>query len=318
MPWLEMSRDPEGRPAGWDVGECLWSPRRKDGGQRWGFWETMRSVLPGDVVFHLCGDSSSAAFGGHSVAKTGCIPIEEGPDGPAQLYRVELEGFTKFSPTVPLRPVFAKHNQQLREYFTRNRSRQTDKERLFYVVQSKRLQCLNGAYLSYLGDELLELLFGIHVTHAPAGVSAVAATANTRSQMGPAAERVGQEEFSDNVRTNWNKRCCFPGCDISDSRFLVGSHIARWADAPELRGNTSNGLCLCLVHDKAFELGAFTFDSQLRVVLGVKEPAEAWVRTILSAAAGQQLPTSQHPPSREALSKHWSRHGYKFDRTDKS
>lgn len=312
MPWLEMSRDPEHRPAGWAVGECLWSPRRKDGGQRWGFWETMGSVLPGDVVFHLCGNSSSAAFWGHSVAKTGCISIEEGPDGPAQLYRVELEGFSRFSPTIPLRPVFKKCDAQLRDYFARNRSRRKDKERLFYVVQSKRLQCLNGAYLSYLSDQLLELLFEIRVTHTKAGPQAVAATAGTGTQLGVAAQRVGQEEFSDNVRDNWNNRCCFPGCDISDPRFLVGAHIARWSDAPELRGNTNNGLCLCLVHDKAFEVGAFTFDTQLRVVLGVKEPAGAWVRTILDSAAGKQLPAAQHPPAVEALSKHWSRHGYKF------
>ena len=37
----------------------------------------------------------------------------------------------------------------------------------------------------------------------------------------------------------------------------MGAHIARWADAPELRGKLENGLCLCLMNYKAFEVGMF-------------------------------------------------------------
>jgi hypothetical protein len=272
----------------------------------------MRSVLPGDVVFHLCGDSSKAAFWGHSVASSGCALIEEGPDGASSLYRVELEGFAPFSPTLPLKPILARQDAMLRTYFARNEARKIDKERLFFVRQSQRLQCLNGAYLSYLSDELLQIFFDIHVTHGASGIKAIAESTGTGAQLAEAAKRVGQQAFSRNVRENWKYRCCFPGCDVSDSRFLVGSHIARWSDAPDLRGNTSNGLCLCLVHDKAFEMGAFTLDAQLRVVLGVKEPTGAWVRRILDSATGKQLSSAQHAPSIEALAKHWAKHGYRF------
>lgn len=62
--------------------------------------------------------------------------------------------------------------------------------------------------------------------------------------------RVGHARFSTNVKNNYNNRCCFPECRISDSDFLVASYIARWADNREKRGDTSNALCLCPIHDK--------------------------------------------------------------------
>lgn len=164
MPWLEMSRHPNSRPAGWRVGECLWSPRQNDLGRTWGFWETMKQVLPDDVVFHLCGDSSNAAFVGYSVATSGCAPIEFGPAGKAELYRVELKDYTQLMPTLSLKRVFTEKNQELRTYFEDNQGRKKDKERLFYVIQSNRLQCLNSACLSYVSDQLLAILFGLRVT----------------------------------------------------------------------------------------------------------------------------------------------------------
>lgn len=63
----------------------------------------------------------------------------------------------------------------------------------------------------------------------------------------------------------------FPDCDVSDPRFLIGSHIARWADNEKLRGNLGNGLCLCLIHDKAFEVGLYTRDEPLAVFVNPRE-----------------------------------------------
>lgn len=315
MPWLEMSRTPAARPAGWRVGECLWSPRKKAGGSTWGFWETMRQVLPDDVVFHLCGDSSKAAFVGYSVAASGAASIEYGPNGPEELYRVELKDYTPLTPSLRLKDLFSDKNEALRANFKSNQGLGRLKERLFYVIQNDRLQCLNGAYLSYINDGLLEILFGLRVLRAGAGSTdiSVEATVSTSCQLAMVAQRVGQQAFSRNVRENWKHRCCFPGCDVADDRFLVGAHIARWADSPDSRGSTSNGLCLCLVHDKAFEIGAFTVDSQLRVVLGAKEPSTSWVHKTLMPAAGQALLQAQVAPATSSLALHWARHGFKID-----
>ncbi len=71
----------------------------------------------------------------------------------------------------------------------------------------------------------------------------IAREARTSEQFRKVLTRVGQHEFSDLVQKNYGMQCCFPDCDVAERTFLRGSHIARWADAPELRGDVTNGLC---------------------------------------------------------------------------
>jgi hypothetical protein len=270
----------------------------------------MRDVQPGDVVFHLCGKSGKAAFTGFSIAASSCVRLDQSPYGPERLYRVDLREHQPFPEALPLSTVFSAHDKDLRNYFWKNRGAGAAKERLFYVVQDGRLQCLNGAYLSYLSDRLLDLLFSIQVTTTSGTSRAVAAATSTGTVLAEAAQRVGHQGFSRNVKANYANRCCFPGCTVDDSRFLIGAHIARWSDVPALRGETSNGLCLCLVHDKAFEVGAFTFNASQEVVLGGAELCGPWLSGTLASAAGQRIRAVAIPPSFEALSHHWHAHGF--------
>jgi putative restriction endonuclease len=277
------------------MGECLWSPRENQIGRSWAFWETMKSVQPGDVVFHLCGRWPKTVFTGFSTASSPCIWLEEGPDGAAPLYRVELANFKALDAPLLLKAVFEAHEEELRKYFGQNDSK-ADKERLFYVIQSGRLQCLNGAYLSYLSDTLLSLIFGVQRSTTPNKSESVAPSTGTGSALTEAARRLGHYGFSQNVRKNFSYRCCFPGCSVNDARFLVGAHIARWADHPHLRGETSNGLCLCLHHDKAFEIGVFTFDHLHRVVLRLDASSPSWLSSLLSSHAGDEIGPCQISP----------------------
>lgn len=310
-----MSRDPNDRPAGWGVGECLWSPRRNEIGRPWAFWETMREVQPGDVIFHLCGKSGKAAFVGFSTAASSCLSIDDGPSGPQELYRVELSGFVAFPQPLVLNDAFAASDEALRGYFESNRQAGAAKERLFYVVQAGRLQCLNGAYLSFLSDQLLSLLFGVEARTTASSSTAIAKSTATGVILREAAVRVGQQGFARNVKKNYGYRCCFPGCTVDDPRFLVGAHIARWADNAALRGETSNGFCFCLLHDRAFEVGAFTFDAGHRVVVRDQDPPNSWLVGLLESAIGKCLSTTTPvSPSADALAHHWASHGYAFER----
>ena len=308
MTWLEMSRNPENRPFGWKVGECLWSPQRNAEGNRSGFWETMTRVQPGDIVFHLCGKPPKALFTGFSTASSSCISLANGPNGNVPLYRVNLAEFQQFETPVSLSELFKTHGAELRANFAENNKEKTEKERLFYVIQGGRLRCQNGAYLSELGDKLLELIFGLVVTNTVNKTVVVAHSAATGTALAEAARRLGHHEFARNVKRNFYHKCAFPGCCVDDPRFLIGAHIARWADHPELRGQTSNGLCLCLHHDKAFEIGSFTLDHMHRVVprLGTQSP---WIATLLQAHDGT-LRDCQIRPSLDALAHHWAAHGF--------
>ncbi len=117
--------------------------------------------------------------------------------------------------------------------------------------------------------------------------------------------RVGQREFSNRVLENYGGRCCFPACDVEERTFLRGSHIARWADAPESRGDIANGLCLCLMHDQAFESGLFTVDLDMRVwVESAKASKSPWAMANLLPHHRHNLKPGAIPPSEEALLEH--------------
>lgn len=310
MAWLEMSRNPDDRPVGWRVGECLWSPQLKEDGTRWGFWETMLAVKRGDVVFHLCGESGEAKFTGFSIADDDGQPVDQGPSGPEKLYRVALRDHTSFESPIPWETIRKSQKIALLTYFDENKSKKAKlKERLFYVQQSGRLQCLNGAYLSFLSDRLIEILFGFQ-TNSKASEVIVETSAPVGTALRTAAVRVGQQKFSDNVKENFSGVCCFPGCPVSDSRFLIGAHIARWTDVAELRGRTENGLCLCVFHDRAFETGAFVLDQDLKVRLHKCEPSSEWVLQLIGYGVAKRIKASSIAPTVEVLRHHWQRHNF--------
>jgi putative restriction endonuclease len=129
-----------------------------------------------------------------------------------------------------------------------------------------------------------------------------------REQLRTIRARVGQEIFSRDVRKNYRSRCCFPDCTISDESLLVASHIARWADVPPLRGDLGNGLCLCLMHDRAFEMGLFTLSEQGVVKVNrIRAGLARWTGENLLSFDGRQVSQADVAPSLEALKYHWER-----------
>jgi predicted restriction endonuclease len=178
---------------------------------------------------------------------------------------------------------------------------------MFFVPQSGRLQCQNGAYLSELDEELTQLLFGD--LNLPNGqVGSPAQDVRTSQQLREVEARVGQQVFSNRVKDNYNGRCSFPGCSVTDRRFLVGAHVARWADVPELRGNLGNGIALCAMHDQAFEQGLFALSADHRVHLNLTRlHARPWAHEFLAPASGQQILLGSVHPTINALEHHGAR-----------
>jgi predicted restriction endonuclease len=167
--------------------------------------------------------------------------------------------------------------------------------------------------LSDADDDLLTALFGESpsslVTPAIVGKQSVISV-ETGAQISAVKTRIGQARFSQAIKDLYVNQCCFPACTISDPRFLVGSHIARWIDNEKLRGEMGNGLCLCLIHDKAFEAGMFTLDQNFRIFVNPNDPVpSSEVLTEIKACQGQQIRLSLVPPLEDALIEHWIRVG---------
>jgi predicted restriction endonuclease len=77
--------------------------------------------------------------------------------------------------------------------------------------------------------------------------------------------RLGQRFFRDSIMANYRERCCV--CGIPIPELLIASHIIPWKDREDLRLNPSNGLCLCALHDKAFDRGLLSIDDDYKVLV---------------------------------------------------
>lgn len=296
MSYLEMSRD------------------EIHGGGSWAFWSKILKIDAGDVIIHLKGIPPEAKFVGYSIASGNGFVTERRPPNPgiwdfAERYnRADLTNFTPFHQPVNLNDIFTARKSELEEYFEQNKMRGNDKANIFFVKQSGRLQCLNGAYLSDIDEELFSILFDFKDTNIPSGSSKPIVSVETGSQISTVSTRIGQSRFAKEIKQLYSNTCCFPGCTIADPRFLVCSHIARWADNKKLRGNLGNGLCFCLFHDKAFELGLFTLDDQFKVFINPKERnEESSLLRKLVLHDREQIKLAETRPLREALCEHWSR-----------
>jgi len=79
--------------------------------------------------------------------------------------------------------------------------------------------------------------------------------------------RVNQDYFRFAVLAAYDNACCITGLNIPE--LLIASHIKPWVISnPETeRTNPRNGLCLNALHDKAFDRGLITFDTNFQIVI---------------------------------------------------
>ncbi|WP_251963919.1 HNH endonuclease [Salinibacter ruber] len=322
MLWIEMSKgtDRPGPEDEWGLGRSLHSPARNTNGNRWAFWETLLRVEERDTIVHLYGDDRKR-FVGFSTAdsdgyKTRAKPPHSnyGYEDVERLYRVHLRDFRRFDHPYPLGDLFRNREEEIRRYYEKNKERESDKRRILPVVQGGRLQCLNGAYLSEADEEWREILFDFlgseldERSESPESRVSPQQTISTSTESGEVERRHGQKEFSDTIKENYDFQCCFPGCEVEHRRFLIGAHIARWADAPKLRGQIDNGICLCLMHDKAFEYGWFTLtaDHEIWVAEGRVRNSE-WAQQHLLPWDGHAIDEALVMPGDRPLLQHWDR-----------
>lgn len=75
--------------------------------------------------------------------------------------------------------------------------------------------------------------------------------------------RVGQNFFRRAILSAYNEQCCITG--LSVPALLIASHIIPWRDDKLNRVNPKNGLCLSVLHDKAFDSGLITINDDMTV-----------------------------------------------------
>jgi len=111
------------------------------------------------------------------------------------------------------------------------------------------------------------------------------------------ATRIGQNFFRRSVLSSYNYRCCITGFTMP--KLLVASHIVPWRIDEANRLNPRNGLCLSILHDKAFDLGIITISENMTINVSRKNTANAdqFFNSALLAYDGKliSLPEKFHP-----------------------
>ena len=84
--------------------------------------------------------------------------------------------------------------------------------------------------------------------------------------------RIVQRFFRDTVLASYNFNCAL--CRMSLPAMLNASHIIPWAVDKERRADPRNGICLCALHDRAFDRGLITVceDFKIAVSQEIKTP----------------------------------------------
>ena len=311
MIWLELRTKNTKYKKGWNLYESIWAPFKKENGSIWPFWSSIRRIESGDVIFHISKIKTDNFFTGYSIAKHKYYKTYENPflndtNSFIEKSKVELIDFFELQPKVKVKDFFISNDEILRKYYEANKLR-TKKELLFYTIQKNKLQCLTGAYISEFPEPFAKLLTpDLQINTIIPQVSNNVITSSTKREI---ETRIGQNIFSKNVKANYEFKCCYPNCEISGSEFLIGGHIARWADEEIYRGQIGNGLCFCLLHDKAFEKGYFTLNKLFNIVILYNniDPDNKWLLNYLEVGKGLEIKNRNIDPIQETLMKHWQR-----------
>ena len=80
--------------------------------------------------------------------------------------------------------------------------------------------------------------------------------------------RIGQDVLREMILKIYNNTCAM--CEIDDERLLRASHIAKWSKDEKNRLNPQNVLCLCGLHDLAFENGIISIDDNYEILINTK------------------------------------------------
>jgi len=77
--------------------------------------------------------------------------------------------------------------------------------------------------------------------------------------------RLVQSFFRETVLSSYNFSCSM--CRLSIAKLLNASHIIPWSVEKKRRGDPTNGLSLCVLHDRAFDRGLLSIDDKYQMTL---------------------------------------------------
>ena len=262
-------------------GGYIWSPKTKRDGSLNRFYETMREVVPGDVIFSYAG----GVIRGFGIAKTNCYtsprPDEFGHIGEVWDdigWRVDVN----FAPiSSPLRP--SDHMQVLAptlpKQYSPIRPNGHGNQAVYLASIPRAMALMLGQLIS---PELLRIVQGLRTAEEPdviatelQGISEWEEAETKRiletktlpetTRKALIKARVGQGLFRRNL-TQFENHCRITG--VTYQAHLFASHIKPWRESTnEERLNGENGLLLTPSIDHLFDRGFISFEDNGELII---------------------------------------------------
>lgn len=76
-------------------------------------------------------------------------------------------------------------------------------------------------------------------------------------------QRLNQSLFRNMILASYNETCCITGIKVKE--LLIAGHIKPWSLDKDNRLNPRNGIAINSLHDKAFEVGLISIDTNFRI-----------------------------------------------------
>jgi hypothetical protein len=261
-------------------GGFLWSPKTKKNGGRNQFYENMKLVAPGDLIFSFC-DTKIRAIG----VATGSAASSPKPDFGSVGDQWDSDGWlvpVEFAPIAKdVRPkeFVDELVPHLSGKYDPIQTNGNGNQAVYLAEISKNFA---GVLLAHADEDPAKLI-DTELDQSTVEADAAEADLAGRTDIGETQKRQlisarrGQGIFRANVRLN-EQRCRVTG--IKDPRFLIASHIKPWSkstDAEKLDGR--NGLLLAPHVDRLFDRGFISFTNEGTMIVADDCPDEvltAW------------------------------------------
>lgn len=106
--------------------------------------------------------------------------------------------------------------------------------------------------------------------------------------------RRGQQKFRDMVLENYHNKCAV--CDMDDKGLLEAAHILPVGHVATA-GDLDNGLCLCVLHHRMFDMKYLYFDDEYRAHLTDKAPKfirDSWQSVTIDESSCVRMPSKKY------------------------
>lgn len=77
--------------------------------------------------------------------------------------------------------------------------------------------------------------------------------------------RINQSFFREMILASYRSRCAV--CSLPETNLLVAGHIIPWSYNIPLRMNPRNGICMCVLHDRAFDKGLIAISDDYKLLI---------------------------------------------------